>query len=319
VLLSGVDVWQFKEALAMDERLVHALQQRWGATLIETHISWVLLDGVHAWKFKKPVHLPFLDFTELATRHRLCEVELMLNCRLAPQLYLDVQPICGTPDAPEVNGHGPAIEYVLRMKQFPAGALMSERLIAGTLLPEHIDQLAHNLAAFHRVAPVAPTDSPYGTPQRIEDGMANVLAGLAQQGHGQAVSTVQTWATQQAQALRDTWAQRRANGHIVEGHGDLHLANVVVLEDTVTAFDCIEFDPALRWIDTSNDIAFLIMDLMVHQRSDLAFRFLNAYLDETGDHACLPTLRFYMVYRALVRALVAGLQGLAANVFITLR
>jgi len=297
----------------MDERLVHALQQRWGATLIETHISWVLLDGTHAWKFKKPVHLPFLDFTELATRQRLCEAELTLNRRLAPQLYLDVQPICGTPDVPEVNGTGPAIEYVLRMKQFPAGALMSERLAAGTLLPEHIDQLAHNLAAFHRAAPAAAQGSPYGTPQRIEDGMTNVLTGLAQQGHGEVVSILQTWAAQQAQALREIWSQRRATGHIIEGHGDLHLANVVILEDTVTAFDCIEFDPALRWIDTSNDIAFLVMDLMAHQRSDLAFRFLNAYLDQTGDHACLPTLRFYMVYRALVRALVAGLQGLAAS------
>ena len=76
-----------------------------------------------------------------------------------------------------------------------------------------------------------------------------------------------------------------------------------------TAFDCLEFDPALRWIDVFSDIAFLVMDLLAHGRGDLAFRFLNAYLDDSGDHAGLPVLRWYLVYRALVRALVARIRS----------
>ena len=98
-----------------------------------------------------------------------------------------------------------------------------------------------------------------------------------------------------------------------EGHGDLHLANAVVLGDDVTAFDCLEFDPALRWIDVLNDIAFLVMDLLAHERGDLAFRFLNAYLDDSGDHAGVPVLRWYLVYRALVRALVARIRDRAGR------
>lgn len=289
--------------------LVRTLQQRWGARLIETHISWVLLDGVHAWKFKKPVRLSFLDFSELATRRRLCEAELQLNRRLAPTLYLDVLPIGGTPTSPEVGGTGPAIEYVLRMKQFAAGALMSERLAAGTLRPHHIDQLAQCLALFHAQAGKASADSPHGTPQRIVQSAMDVLTGLTQQGHGQACATLQAWLAPQAMALHAIWINRHASGCIVEGHGDLHLANVVILDDEVTAFDCIEFDASLRWIDPFNDIAFLIMDLMAHGRSDLAYRFLSAYLDASGDHEGLPTLHYYLVCRALVRAMVAGLPG----------
>ncbi|MDO9235428.1 MAG: AAA family ATPase [Aquabacterium sp.] len=293
----------------MSLALVQSLQQRWGARLIETHISWVLLDGVHAWKIKKPVNLGFLDFSELATRHRLCEVELHLNQRLAPQLYLDVVAIRGTAQQPVLDGDAPVIEYALRMKQFEPGALLGERLQAGLLQPQQLDTLAARLASFHQAAPVATSQSPYGSTAHITQAVGQVLAGLAKQGCVQARVFWQPWLQSQSAQLGDFWAQRQATGHVIEGHGDLHLNNAVVLGDEVTAFDCIEFDPALRWIDACSDIAFMVMDLMAHSRPDLAYRFLNAYLDESGDHAGLPTLRFYLVYRALVRGLVAGIKG----------
>ncbi|HSM23120.1 MAG TPA: aminoglycoside phosphotransferase, partial [Rubrivivax sp.] len=121
---------------AATAELVASLQRKLGARVVETHVSWVLLDGTHAWKIKKPVKLPFLDFSELATRARLCLEELRLNRRLAPALYLDVVAIHGTPAAPRLQGDGPAIEYALRMHEFPPGALLSEQLAAGTLQPE---------------------------------------------------------------------------------------------------------------------------------------------------------------------------------------
>ena len=289
--------------------LVDRLRQQRQAGLIETHISWVLLDGQDPGKRKRPLHRPFLDASTLARRHQLCEEELRLNRRMAPSLYLDVTPITGTPDAPVLGGTGPAIEYAVHMRQFPEGALLGELLAAGQVQPTQLDDFARHLADFHRGAEVAPPSSPYGSPELIEQTTRDVLRNLADIG-GEALSApFAEWLDAQAPRLRPLWCQRQAQGHIVEGHGDLHLANVVLLDGALTAFDCIEFDPGLRWGDPLSDVAFLVMDLMAHQRTDLAFRFLNAYLDASGDHAGLPVLRHYLVYRALVRALVARIKA----------
>jgi aminoglycoside phosphotransferase family enzyme/predicted kinase len=310
------------DAVARAWQWVSALQQCWGAQLVETHISWVLLDGTHAWKFKKPVRLPFLDFSALAERRRLCLEELHLNQRLAPELYLDVQVVSGSPEAPALRalvspGSTPkddgadVLDYVLRMQQFPADALMSTCLAQGRLHAAHMDALALRLARFHQEAPH--TACTYGSPAGRWASVDKALRSLEAMHAGHAATearlrTLRAWATQEAQALQALWAQRQAQGAIVEGHGDLHLGNIVVLADQVTAFDCIEFDPALRWLDPVNDIAFLAMDLLAHQRADLAWRFVNAWLDASGEHAGLPSLRYDMVYRALVRAMVAGLR-----------
>lgn len=289
--------------------LVEALQRQLGATLIETHISWVLLDGTHAWKIKKPVRLPFLDMGELATRHRLCREELRLNRRLAPSLYLDVVAIRGTRRAPRIGGVGPAIEYALRMRQFPAGALLSEQLAAGTLMPMHIDRLARRLADFHADAAIAPHDTTYGSAAAVEGDTVRLLDGLSGPGDAAACATLRRSVAATAPRLRPVWQARRDAGRIREGHGDLHLANAVRLGDEVTAFDCLEFDPALRWIDVFSDTGFLVMDLIAHGRGDLGWRFLNAYLDHGGDHDGVAVLRWYLVYRALVRALVARIRS----------
>lgn len=293
----------------MSLELVRTLQQQWHAQLVETHISWVLLDGHCAWKIKKPVRLPFLDFSELAERRRLCEVELHLNRRLAPDIYLSVQAISGSPTAPVFQGPGEPFEYVLQMKQFEPGALFSERLAAGTLQPAHLDKLARRMAVCHQEAAVAGPDTDWGSPARITQAVEALLSGLAEHGAGDACSRLRTWLNDEAHRLQPLWLARQTQGRVIEGHGDLHLANAVVLGDEVTAFDCIEFDPALRWIDGLSDIAFMAMDLMAHGRADLAWHFINPYLDARGDHDGLPALRYYLVYRAMVRALVARLRG----------
>jgi hypothetical protein len=297
-------------ACTASAELVGSLRRQLGARVVETHVSWVLLDGRYAWKIKKPVKLPFLDFSDLATRARLCLEELRLNRRLAPALYVDVVPIHGTPAAPRLHGDGPAIEYALRMHQFPAGALLSEQLADGTLLPGHLDRLAKRLADFHAAAERAGPQTPYATPEVVEGDSLRALEGLALHGAAAAdCDTLRSWLQGQAARLRPVWQDRRRAGRVREGHGDLHLANAVLLAGEVTAFDCLEFDPALRWIDVFSDIAFLAMDLLAHGRGDLAYGFLNAYLDESGDHAGLPVLRWYLVYRAMVRALVAHIRS----------
>ncbi|MDX9845088.1 MAG: AAA family ATPase [Aquabacterium sp.] len=313
-----------------DTTLIDRLCQQRQARLIETHISWVLLDGHEAWKIKKPLHLPFLDASTLPLRQQLCDEELRLNRRLAPSLYLEVTPITGTPGAPVLGGSGPVIDYAVHMRQFPDGALLSVLVTShrepvevqpatspSTIspapsrspLPEQLNDFAQRLAAFHREADVASASTPYGSPQLVEQTTRDVLRNLADIGDEVLSAPFTRWLDDNAPQLRPLWAQRQAQGRIVEGHGDLHLANVVLLDGTLTAFDCIEFDPGLRWGDPLSDVAFLVMDLMAHQCADLAFRFLNAYLDASGDHAGLPVLRHYLVYRALVRALVARIKA----------
>jgi aminoglycoside phosphotransferase family enzyme/predicted kinase len=291
--------------------LQRSLQQTWPrhpVTLIETHISWVLLCGKLAYKLKKPVSLGFLDFRTAEARQRACEEELRLNRRTAPALYIDVVPVCGTLREPHLRGAGPVIDHAVRMRRFPDGALFSERLAAGELSAAQVERLARSIAQFHLAAPVADAASAYGTPQAIEAATSAVVASLASKGDPADLAPVRRWLDAQAALLRPVWTERRACGRVREGHGDLHLANAAVLDGEVVPFDCIEFDPALRWIDVMDDVAFMMMDLLAHERRDLAFRFLDAWLESTGDHRGLTVLPYDIVVRALVRALVARLR-----------
>ncbi|MDI1272859.1 bifunctional aminoglycoside phosphotransferase/ATP-binding protein [Polaromonas sp.] len=289
--------------------LVTTLAGALRAELIETHISWVLLAADTAYKIKKPVHLPFVDYSTLQARRHFCEEEVRLNQRLAPGLYLGVTDITGMPASPDLDGAGPVLECAVRMRRFPPGALFSERIAAGTLDNQDVDELAALLAGFHEGAPrAAAADGFSGADQRRRIALA-ALEGVRPWASETALSTLQSWLAAEADRLAPLWTCRLADGHVRECHGDLHLANVVRLDDGVAAFDGIEFDPALRWIDVLDDAAFVVMDLAVHQRQDLCFRFLNAWLDRTGDHAGLPALRFSVVYRALVRAQVEQLRS----------
>ena len=299
---------------------------------IETHISWVLLDGEHAWKLKKPVRLGFLDFGSAEIRERFCHEELRLNRRLAPDLYLDVVAIRGSRDRPCVDGDGPTIDHAVLMRQFPPGELLSERLAAGRLDGADIDRLAARIAAFHESVPrldpgagadagadevegggggssAGGSDGGFGSAAHIEAATSRVLDALAREIDDRRVERLRAWCEAEGARLRPVFERRRAAGKVRECHGDLHLANAVVLGEEVTAFDCIEFDPDLRWIDVQSEVAFLAMDLMAHARPDLAFRFLDAWLARSGDYEGAPVLRYYLVYRALVRAMVAAIRA----------
>jgi aminoglycoside phosphotransferase family enzyme/predicted kinase len=281
--------------------------------LVETHVSWVLLRGELAYKLKKPVRLGFLDFSTADARLRACEEEVRLNRRLAPGLYIDVVGVHGTPDAPAIDDPGPVVDHAVRMRRFPDGSLFSERLAAGVLSTSEIDRLARRIADFHLAAPVAAPTSSFGTPEVIESTTDQLLGALEAHVDPARIAPLRQWLESQARALRPTWSARRSAGCVRECHGDLHLANATVVDGEVVAFDCIEFDPALRWIDPMSDVAFMVMDLMAHGRRDLAFRFLDGWLERTGDHRGVAVLRHYMVYRALVRELVGTLRPRASD------
>ena len=282
------------------------------AELIETHISWVLLTGAHAYKLKKAVNLGFLDFTTLPGRRDCCEQELRLNRRLAPAIYLDVVAITGTVDAPVVGGGGPALEYAVKMREFPQAALASHVLARGELTPAHIDALAADVAAFHGRVGVAPGDGAYGLPADIlRVALANFEATRAaadDRAERADLDALHDWTQREHATCTPLFVARREQGFVRECHGDLHLGNMVLLDGRLTVFDCIEFNDRLRWIDVMSEVAFVVMDLQDRGAPALAHRFLNAYLEITGDYAGLPVLRFYLAYRAMVRAKVTRLR-----------
>ena len=280
---------------------------------LETHISYVLLTGQHAYKIKKPVALGFLDFTTLAARRFFCEEELRLNQRLAPALYLDVVPITGSVDAPVLGGDGPALEYAVKMREFPQDALASQILARHELSPADIDALAARVAAFHGASGVAPRDGMFGSPDEIlrvaRQNFAQIRPHLTTAEERDELEELRAWTEHEHAARRDAFLRRRKEGFVRECHGDLHLNNIARVDGELIIFDCIEFNESMRWIDVMSEVAFTVMDLHYRGRADLARRFLNAYLERTGGYAGVAVLRFYLVYRALVRAKIARLRA----------
>ena len=291
------------------EQLVRRLAVALEASIVQTPISWVLLARDHAWKIKKALRTPFLDYRTLDAREHFCREEVRLNRRLARDLYEGVEPVAGPASHPAFDGRQRPVEWAVRMRRFPDHALAGSRLAAGRLSTGDVDALARMLGAFHLQAPRAPREEGYGSPaQRLGAALA-ALEGVDGAAPQAEVRELATWIREEAGALAPVWTARREQGFVRECHGDLHLDNLLLLPEGPAAFDCIEFDPLLRFIDVVDDIAFPVMDLSAAARGDLAFRLLGGWLDATGDHDGLQGLRFAVVYRALVRAQVAVLAG----------
>ncbi|QOY92769.1 AAA family ATPase [Massilia sp. UMI-21] len=312
------------DALARQRRLIdrvaRTLQLAAGRVArFETHISWVLVAGGDAYKFKKALTLPFVDCSTLAARRFYCREECRLNSRLAPDLYRGVVAVGGDPASPTIGAAGTPREYAVWMRAFEQDALWSVRLADGLLGGDEVDRLAALLAAFHRRAPRAPPGASWGTAAMVAATFAATMAGLESaladdgaQGaeRVQAASTVlRECAAQLFSGLPALASARRTQGMVRECHGDLHCGNILTRDGEVQAFDCIEFDPALRWIDTIDDLAFACMDLACRGSPGLAARLLSGYLECSGDHAGLAMLRLYRMHRALVRARVMLLRA----------
>ncbi|WP_255398893.1 bifunctional aminoglycoside phosphotransferase/ATP-binding protein [Nitrosovibrio sp. Nv6] len=297
------------KALMDCSRYPHAARS---VRLAETHISCVLLAGRYAYKIKKPVDLGFLNFTSLASRRYYCDEEIRLNRRLAPKIYLDVIPIGGTPERPEF-GALPAIEYAIRMRRFPASGQFDRLAAHNKILPEHIDSLAFKIADFHNALPVTEAASAFGSPDVIYSAVAQTLDRLQAALKGSkdegSVAALRHASEKEYAGCKKHFVHRHAQGFIRECHGDLHLGNIALIDGQPVPFDGIEFDPALRWIDVMSEVAFTVMDLLHYKRADLAYRFLNGYLEVTGDYDGVSVLRFYIVYRAAVRAMVNAIRA----------
>ncbi len=276
--------------------------------LVETHISWVLLAGDYAYKLKKPVNLGFLDFSRLAQRKHFCEEELRLNRRLAPSMYLDVVTLRRTDQGLRFADHGPVIEYAVRMRRFRQASQLDRQLEAGKLDGSDMESMAELIANFHLYAERAPAAVDWGTPSAV---LAPVRANFRQLSDAMntpLLARLEQWTETTFTRLALRLAIRRAAGFVRECHGDLHLRNMARTDHGFLAFDGIEFEPSLRWIDVFSDLAFLVMDLESRGHRNLGWRLLNHWLAITGDYAGLDLLPWYLVYRHMVRAKVDGIR-----------
>ncbi|GGD08139.1 bifunctional aminoglycoside phosphotransferase/ATP-binding protein [Halopseudomonas salina] len=281
-------------------------------TLMETHISWVLLTGDYVYKIKKPVNFGFLDYSTLDRRQHFCHEEVRLNRRLAPELYLDVISVHGSENKPNLHGEGPVVEYMVKTRQFRQQDLLGNMQRAGQLEARHIDSLAQKLAGFHQHIERAPLETPWGEPDNLHapvaENFTDIRGLISEPADLEQLEQLEQWAHSTFQRLTPKFSQRKAEGFIRECHGDIYLDNVTLIDGEVTLFDGIEFNDAFRWIDVMSDVAFMAMDLEDRGLNNLAQRFVNGYLEHTGDYAGLALLDYYKAYRAMVRAKVALLR-----------
>ena len=275
-------------------------------SVMETHISWIILTGSHAYKIKKPLDLGFLDFRELEARRFYCQEELRLNRRLADDVYEAVVPITGGSDRPILGGSGTPFEYALRMRQFDPNRTLDKLCERDELTKEQLDELAERVADFHQSVPALSPEDPLADlsnlRQAMLDNFSTILEKVENDSERNRCASLRGWTESWFDQLEPRIRQRLDAGLFRECHGDLHLGNIASFEGRVTVFDCIEFNESLRWIDPANDLAFLLMDLESRDRRALAYRVLNHYLEQNGDYNALAFMGLYKAYRAMVRA-----------------
>lgn len=307
--------------MALDQRawlacFKHRLHQLEGPVeCVQTHVSWVLLTPTAAYKVKKAVSPGFLDFSTLAARRAACEAEWCLNHRLAPALYLGLMPLDAQarPCEPDL-----AVEWAVKMRRFDARDRLDARLAAGTLDAHALDTLADAVADMHRQAPVAGMGDALGPDEaarwrglreRSVAALSGLLGPQSPPGHRALLTAVNDWLVQQEAGLAPLWAQRRAQGAVRDGHGDLHLGNVCWFQGRPLLYDGLEFDDALRITDTAHDLAFLLMDLWAAGHPQAAWQVASRYLARWPDWDGVPAWPVFIALRALVRWQVACLSA----------
>ncbi len=275
---------------------------------LETHVSLVFLAGNYAYKLKRAVKLPYLDFSTAEQRGAACAAELRLNRRTAPSLYLNLRRI-GRDERGRIAfvEDAPALDWVVVMRRFDQAALFDALARDGRLDAGLMDLLADHIAQFHATAE-----------QRPDHGGAAALAAIAAANRQMmAAAPHGVFAASRADDLLDRWRQsvarlgplldaRRRAGKVRRCHGDLHLRNICLFDGKPTLFDCLEFSEELASIDILYDLAFLLMDLVHRGLEDFANRVLNRYLDRTGEDDGLAAMPLFLSLRAGIRAHVTA-------------
>ena len=295
------------QALLRDSAYSHAVTK---IRLVETHLSWVFLTGEYVYKVKKPLCYPFVDFSTLALRKHFCEEELLLNRRFNAELYLDVLPIVKNGEnglrVAAAGESNEIVDWAVQMRQFDPSAQADVLLANDQLNVEEVRQFGAHLAKQHETLPIS--KEAYDPVEPITANFDSLKGSSAANPFAKKLADIARHARKSVEESRQVLQDRHHQGFVRECHGDLHLSNIVRMETGLRAFDCLEFNKDLRTIDIANDIAFLFMDCLVRERADLAYAFIDGYLDTGGDYSGAELLSLFSSYRSMVRAKVAGLR-----------
>lgn len=282
---------------------------------LTTHISHIFLAGEHAYKLKRAVRLPYLDFSTTARRHRFCEQELALNRRTAPELYQRVVAVTrGDGGKLELGGPGSPVDWLVVMRRFGQDCLLYDCATTSRLSPEMLRSLAAEIARFHGLAETIPGAGGADAVDAIIAGNVQAFTALPP-GAFDSASVERLWerSRQQLAAVAGLLDARRDAGKVRRCHGDLHLRNICLIDDRPVLFDCIEFSEILSDIDILYDLAFLLMDFVHLGLGAEANAVFNRYLDLSGDDAGIPALPLFMSLRAAIRAHVTATGSRSAG------
>jgi aminoglycoside phosphotransferase family enzyme/predicted kinase len=274
------------------------------AKRIDTHAASVFLEGSRALKIKRAVRFPFLDYSTLEKRKTACDEEIRINRQFAPQIYRRVVPITRNDDGfLSIDGTGAPVEYAVEMTRFDERQTIDQLAEAGPLDPGLVEAIADAIAASHSAAPRMPAEHWIESiPQFIADSIAAFrTAACFPADDIDELAKASQLAFFHAHGLLK---QRGRQGHVRRCHGDLHLANIVLIEQTPVLFDAIEFDEKVASIDVLYDLAFPLMDLLRYGRQAEANALLNRYLSITSDEnlGALAALPLLLSIRAAIRA-----------------
>lgn len=276
---------------------------------VRTHISTVILTADRAYKLKRAVRFPYLDFSTPKRRLAACNAEVALNRRTAPDLYLGVRTITRDNDGTlAFNGPGQLVDAVVEMRLFDQDNLFDRMAHRKALTPAIMTSLAQRLAAFHDVAAISQDHGGAAGIARVMSINDTSLRATSLVSLAEADELKQRFEMAFARH-RSKLDARRDAGKVRRCHGDLMLRNICLLDGQPTLFDCIEFDEAIATIDVLYDLAFLLMDLWRRDCRDLANLVVNRYFDARDETDGLILLPFFMAMRAIVRAHVTAAQA----------
>jgi aminoglycoside phosphotransferase family enzyme/predicted kinase len=280
-------------------------------SVVVTHASFVFLTDDTVWKVKRPVDYGFLDYSSLEKRRQSCENEVRLGARLAPDVYLGVEPVFLDAGGFTFCGPGPIVDCAVRMRRLPDADSALARLRAGRLGLAQLGSLCDRLAAFYRSAPRAdPFGSPANLRAQIEENLRQSLPFAGRFVSPERLAHIHDWQVAALEAARPILRQRVQEGRIRDGHGDLRLEHVYFPDGPGGAgqpivIDPIEFNAAFRCQDSALDVAFLVMELEAAGRGELAAYVLSRFAESSGDYGFFPLVDLYVGHRAWVRAKVA--------------
>jgi aminoglycoside phosphotransferase family enzyme/predicted kinase len=288
------------------EKIINRLKKKGKMRLIQTHISWVLLDDKYAYKIKKPVHFSFVNYSSLERRKHFCEEENRINSQFSPELYLGVVVIRKSEDSLSFDGRGRVVEYALKMVQLPQRERMDHLLRKGKISHKHIVDIAKIINDFHSKAEEAPQQ--YGMPETIRDNFRPAFKAkniIEKHLHsGKKMDAIQSHVEAFLKKKDSLFKKRTEEKRVKHCHGDLRTKNIFIHKDEIYIFDAIEFSERIASCDVAAEIAFLAMDLRFHEKGSLADVFVRKYIKLSKDREIEKLIDFYQCYRALVETMV---------------